>query len=822
MMKKLILVILCLGYCNAFGQIKGKVTDKNATPLHFVSVLLENSVTGTTTNTNGNYVLKVTNKGNYKVVFQFLGYKTIQKTVSYTGEPMVLNVSLEEEQISLEEVSISSKENPANQIIRNAIANKDKNTDKLAAYKANFYSRGLFKIKNAPKKFLGQELGDFGGGLDSTRSGIVYLSETISKIKYQKKPKRFKEHILASKVSGRDNGISFNQADEVNFNLYENTFAIADAAMISPIADGAFGYYKYGLAGTFYLENGMLVNKIQLLPKRKNDRVFSGYIYVVEEDWAIYGTDLEVGGAQVGIPAVKKLHIKQNYNYVVSSEAWAIVTQTINFEAGMLGFNFNGRFSAAYSSYNFQPNFTENSFDNELLSFAKNATKKDTIYWDAVRPVSLTTEEVSDYRLKDSIQTVRKSKKYLDSIDQKRNKFRLIDLISGYDYDNSYKKWSFGIRSPVLKLNFNTVQGWNSSMGVNFTKRLNEEGKRFSTGINVNYGVSDKRARPEAYLNYKWNNISYPYLRISGGVATAQFNANNPISPFWNTISSVLFERNYMKIYEKAYAKASYSQEITNGIRLFSSFEFADRKPLFNTTDYVMFPQEDVQYTSNNPQEPDNFTSAFTPHQIFSLNIRTSIRFGQKYLSYPNQKITVGNKKYPTMLIGYRKNFGSGENAWDSDFVYARTYQNIALGAAGNFNYNLAGGIFLEEKDIPFIDYAHFNGNRLRVATDDNYTKGFLALPYYALSTNDKYGEIHAEQNFKGALWSKIPLFNKLNFHVVAGAKGLFTGGNKPYSEFSVGLDNVGFGKWRVLRIDFIQSNLNGNQENRIVFGLKL
>jgi len=99
-------------------------------------------------------------------------------------------------------VVINSEENPANKIIRNAIAKRKENLDKLRTYKANFYSRGMMKITNAPKKILGQEVGDLGGALDSTRSGIVYLSETISKLEYQA-PKRLKETITASKVSGK-------------------------------------------------------------------------------------------------------------------------------------------------------------------------------------------------------------------------------------------------------------------------------------------------------------------------------------------------------------------------------------------------------------------------------------------------------------------------------------------------------------------------------------------------------------------------------------------------------------------------------------------
>ena len=192
-MKKFILlsIFLCTVVVNA--QIKGKVTDTKGNPLVSVGIYLDKTVTGTTTNNNGEYVLAIKKLGNYTVVFQFLGFKTQKKQVKITSFPYQLNVVLEEEKFNLDEVIVSTKGNPANQIIKKAIAFKDKNTNKRGNYTANFYSRGLFKVKNAPKKILGQDLGDLGGALDSTRSGIVYLSETISEITYQKKPSLFKE-----------------------------------------------------------------------------------------------------------------------------------------------------------------------------------------------------------------------------------------------------------------------------------------------------------------------------------------------------------------------------------------------------------------------------------------------------------------------------------------------------------------------------------------------------------------------------------------------------------------------------------------------------
>ena len=106
---------------------------------------------------------------------------------------------MDDEKVVLDEISISTGENPANKIIRKAIDNKNNNTDKFKEYTSNFYSRGLFKVKNAPEKILGRSLGDLGGGLDSTRTGIIYLSETVSEITFKKTQKNLKKRFLLQK-----------------------------------------------------------------------------------------------------------------------------------------------------------------------------------------------------------------------------------------------------------------------------------------------------------------------------------------------------------------------------------------------------------------------------------------------------------------------------------------------------------------------------------------------------------------------------------------------------------------------------------------------
>ncbi|MCL7762272.1 DUF5686 and carboxypeptidase regulatory-like domain-containing protein [Polaribacter sp. Z014] len=817
-MKKTTLYLFLLVSFSVLSQVKGRITDTKNNPLSFVSVYLNKTVTGTTSNDNGDYVLNINKKGKHIIVFQFLGYKTVKKKVNITSFPFELNVQLEQEDVQLAEISISTKDNPANRIIRNVISNKEKNTDKYAKYTAKFYSRGLYKIKDAPEKFLGQNLGDFGGGLDSTRSGIIYLSETVSEIHFQKKPKKFKEKIIASKVSGTDNGISFNRAEDANINFYNNSVTFGND-LISPISTNAFSYYKYKLVGSFYNKNGKLINKIKLIPKRKNDRVFNGYLYIVEDDWAIYGTDVSVTGAQVNIPMVDVLHLKQNYNYSAVNNAWVLISQSIDFKVDAFGFKFDGRFSSGYSDYNFNPTYNEDTFTNEVLRFEKEATEKDTVYWNSLRPVPLTLEETTDYKFKDSLKLVRKSKKYLDSVNKKQNRFNLLSPIMGHTHRNSYEKWAVSYNGLIKDFNYNTVQGFNASLGFSYFKEQNEIGKWWNAGVKANYGFSDKRLRPTFFFTKNWNNISRPRMTISGGVAATQFNDREPIMKINNTISSLIRRLNYLKIYDKTFGKISYSEEIKNGIYLSSSLEYANRKPLFNTTDYSFAKQgHNGGYTSNNPSE---VIDVFEENEIATLNVGATFVFGQKYLSYPDRKENIGNEKYPSLNIKYTKRFGASNAELNSDVFTVNLKQDINAGNYGSLTYYLRGGMFLKKKNIAFMDYLQANGNQL-IFPLDGELNSFGLLEYYKFYTNDKYAEAHIEHNFKGAVLGKIPLLNKLNFHLVGGAKTLVMANKKPYTEYSVGIDNIGFGKWRFLRVDYVKSFHAGVKNNGLLFRLSL
>ncbi|MAN58876.1 MAG: hypothetical protein CMC08_03460, partial [Flavobacteriaceae bacterium] len=246
------------------------------------------------------------------------------------------------------------------------------------------------------------------------------------------------------------------------------------------------------------------------------------------------------------------------------------------------------------------------------------------------------------------------------------------------------------------------------------------------------------------------------------------------------------------------------------------------RAPLYNTTDYVTLPNADVSYTSNNPLEPSNTTSApIVTHELIKTQLTANITFGQKYMSYPDGKFNLPESDYPTVSLTMENGMGSSNPDNNFTQLRARVFQNIKMGNKGDFSYQLKGGTFFNGDAISFVDYQHFNGNQTRVGTTPNYTDTFNLLPYYALSTNRTYAVGHAEHDFRGWILGKIPGVNQLNFNLVVGAHVLAIDKLKPYSEFSVGIDNLGIGKYRLLRVDYVRNYFNGSSEGAFIFGLK-
>lgn len=802
-----------------FAQIKGTIKDEKGNAIAFANIYVKDTYISTTSNEKGKFELNIKKEGNYSILFQYLGYKTHKEVITVSKFPTTIDVTLYEENIELNEVVISKKENPAIDIIKKAIANKKENAKKTAKYNADFYSRGIFRVKDLPKKIMGQKIDMFDDIIDSTRSGILYLSETISRISFQK-PDKMKEVIIASKVSGNDNGFSFNNAASANFDFYENYLEF-NINVVSPIADNAFNYYKFKFEGSFADENNQTINKIKVIPKRDSEPVMEGYIYIVDDSWAIYAVDLAIKGSQMQTPALNTLNLKQNFSYNTLNKIWIKNTQTIDFEASIFTLKMNGGFTYVFSNFEFPEKFEKKTFTSEVLKFEENANKKDDSFWNTIRPVPLTEEENTDYLKKDALQTKKKSQKYLDSIDNKRNKFGISDILFGYSYSNSYKKYSLTYDAPLRNTSFNTVQGWKTQIGFSYFKRDEDKRTYTSIGTRFDYGFSENKLRATVSYNRKFNNKNNSTLIVFGGSSVNQFNPSNPISDNINSISTLFFRNNFMKLYEKNFAAINFSREITNGINLSLNAEYAERKPLFNTASQTAIKSEDI-YTSNNPLLAFDFeTPAFEKHNLAKASAMLKINFGQQYWTRPDGKFNIPNDDYPTVYLGYENAFAANDKKYEYNLLSARITYDVTLGNKGMMEMNFKSGKFLNADNISFVDYKHFNGNQTHISGGGNYTNVFNNLPYYAASTNDSYFETHIEHNDRGYFMNKIPLLKKLQSQLVLGFHNLAIPDRKPYQEFSIGLDNLGFGKLKFLRVDYIRSYHGGYQSDAVLFGIK-
>jgi len=808
------------------AQLSGRITDNLGQPLPFASVYFQGTSVGTTSNAEGYYQLEFDPKvqpDTSAVVFQYVGFETRVIPVSRSSGPQVLDVILEEEAIILSTVTVRpADEDPAYAIIREAIKKRRFYLELVPAYRCNVYIKGGLRILDAPTKILGQEIGDLGGILDTTtRKGILYLSESESQWNVQRPDKR-KEIMISSKVSGNDNGFSFNSAADVDFNFYENTTNYG-RPIVSPIAFNAMGFYKYTLVGTVFDETGRMIFKIRIEPKQAELPAYGGFIYITDGLYNIQGVDVYVTGASLNQPALDTLFLKQVHVEVQKPDIWRLFNQTISLNGNIMGFKFGGAFTSIYRDYDLNPSFPKGFFDNEYFRVEEGANEKGLAHFDTIRPLPLTLEESIDYRKKDSLRIIRESRPYLDSLDRELNKFSPMSLLVGYSYQRSFKRESFTFESPLSSLEFHTVHGWYGYLGLRYRKAFDEHRtKRLETGLKGMYGFSEKRPRVSGDFQFDFNRTHFSRIRLAGGLDVRQFNPDNPISPVLNSAYSLWAKRNYSKVFENIFARLDGRYELVNGVLLEAGLEYARRNPLSNTSNYALNKKIDREYTPNYPNTEDpNTPITFSSHDALLVDLNIRLRLKQQYITYPGIKF-ITESKWPDFLIGYKAGLSPG----DARFHYLSLgleKEAFALGVGGQTGFYLQAGFFPGTGNVFLMDYRHFNGNQTIFGNPLEYRRRFFLLPYYDYSTLKPHAQGHWEHQFLGALFDKVPGIRKLGLSEVISAKALWVEGKNLYWEAAFGIDQIGVGLFRLMRVD-IAASFSGTEFNRwgVVVGLKL
>ncbi|AKD02545.1 DUF5686 domain-containing protein [Pontibacter korlensis] len=846
----LLLLLLLPAFAMA-GTLRGRVTDENNQGLPFASIYIKETASGTATNDQGLYQLQLS-PGTYTLEFKYVGYRAHLATVTIGEGTQELNVQLQPEVLNLKEVVVkAADEDPAYAIMRNAIRLRKYHRNEVNAWSARVYMKGVARMDKVPSKILGVKIVD-------VDTGIVYLSESVSELAF-KKPNKIHERMISSKVSGQKKGFSFNQASEMNISFYDPLLKVeglSERGFVSPLANNALFFYRFEYLGTFQ-ENGRTINKIKVIPRRRHDPVFSGNIYIVDGSWRIHSTDLRLT-KDAGIEFVDWIRVRQVYA-PVAEEVWMPVSQRFNFEAAGLGFKGGGYAMGVYSNYKVQPAYakpprveevepeptakpevatarpakkpkykvvepqeaepvaqpvvSDKVFSKEVLLVEKEANKRDSAYWASVRPVPLTQEEVQDYQKKDSLEVIKNSRPYQDSLDAVRNKPSFGSfLLGGYTYSNTYER-KFYRFDPFLSLTggpsilqYNTVEGVAADVRLNYRRNF-EDRRSYQIEPAVRYGFSNNKLNAKLRMSFQYDPIKNSTISVEGGRYVSQINNVNPISPFVNTLYTLLAERNYLKLYQRDFGQVSYRSELRSGLRLSTSVDYAHRMPLQNTTDFSFRNRgtdEPSRFTSNVPQNAELDDASFTPHQALTLTAALSIKPRQRYITRPDDKINLGSK-YPTFTLSYR----GGLKALGGDVKYNTAglsiSDDVSLGLLGRSKYSVLGSVFWGKEDMRLMDYKHFNGNRTLIA---GTYEGFQLLDYYRYSTNNRYLEAHYEHHFNGFLFNKIPLFRRLKWQEVVSLNYLNTQESRNYLELGLGIEHI----FKVLRVDFVTSFQEGNK----------
>ena len=847
-MKYILLLFFFISSFLAWAQgINGTVKDTDGEVLPFASIYIKEAGTGTSSNANGYYELRLA-PGTYLVTYQYLGYAAQTKTVVVAGTFNTVDVMLSPQSMVLNTVTVTADaEDPAYTIMRKAIAKAKFHLLQTNRYSALVYTKGTGQLKNIPWAFRKQLEKE---GIDTSRA---FTSESVSEISFER-PNTFKEKILSIRTSGQND-------QNANPNAYINTSFYLPMVVesVSPLSPRAFTYYRFTFMGTFE-DRGNIINKIKVTPRSRGEQVFEGYIYIRENQWNIHSLDLttKVQGFD--------LKIEQIFGPILQ-DIWMPVTQKYQFSGSFFGFDIIYDYLASLSNYQIEPNtdlnpdvvvidekiepvpegdkeepkttetlkkdekpltrkelmkLVEEYEEQEETEEDKNvvsdywydvdstARKKDSTYWDAVRPVPLTEKEKEGYKVTDSVYVAEQA----DSAKKENGSaFGFGDVFFG----NTYKlgeRARFKFNGFLPEFRFNSVEGFNLDFaGTLRWKNDTTLGLRISP--NVRYGFSSGKLYGK--LNASFGFGKYPHrsvFTLEGGRYINQFNPE-AIDPLVNSLWTLFFARNYMKLYEQDYGQIFFSQQLGYNYSFTAGAGYAQRSELFNNTNFTFFRNGENWFTPNAPvnTELTAGTGGFKNANALKTNLTFRAQPWLKFRRYNGKKIPLENSSPQ-----FRATWRSGWNALGSEV----NYQNIELGFTGEFklgvkatiDFNAEAGTFLTNTSMLFADFKHFNGGLTEIAPI-NLTNNYRLLDYYQYSTQTSYASLFMHIRFRKLLFTYIPLVRLSGVKENLFVNYLKTEASPHYVEVGYTIDQI----FRLFRLEFVQS-FNGLEPYQ--FGVRI
>ncbi len=829
----LTLLIITLGYFSYSQCIEGKISDSSGNPIPYATVYASDVSLGTTSNLEGNYTLDLP-EGKHKLTIRYLGYKTRELEVNCLGTKQTLDITLEEQLYKIPEVRIlASGEDPAYSIMRKAVAMSYYYLNQVEEYDCRVYIKGSGKFENIPrlmKKTLKKE------GLEE---GKVMIMESITDLNF-KLPDIVEQNVLSmrSTIEGNDES----PMDYITISLYNDIDGI-----ISPLSRDAFSYYKFQLVASFY-DQDYLVHKIKVIPRREGFDLYSGHIYIVEGFWHLHSAELLVEQKmfkikinQVYSPVNNEVWMPISHNFDIEAGAMGFDVK-FKYVASVSNYKVKLNSKLDHSLYqNMLVETKENMDEINRLSGAeqkeiKELVQKDDLtkkeskklkklirddidkteskkkdleikdnsinniedsallrsvqYWDSIRPIPLTVDELDSYKIKDSIQLrMETDTTYRDSVKHEEKKFHWGNIFTGggHRFAEGKHRFYYGGLIDMGHINYNTVDGLKYGMDFSYIYRNDSTGKYFRLSHDIDYAFGRERMTNDFSLMYRYNGIKRGYIYLNGGRKTSDFDASTGITENLNLITTLFLKENYLKLYQKDYFSIAHRIDVTNGLDFLVDFEYAERKKLDNHCDFYVSDPFDNEFTSNIPWGDNSNTNLVNDHTASTLRLR--VRYTPEYYYRINDKVKwYYHSRFPTFSLTYIKGihnmFGSDV---DFDKVEFGISQARSIRRLGRFVYNLKAGSFLNDNKVYFADYKHFGTNTpFLIGTDEGSI--FRLLDYYDYSTSQSYFEGHARLTNDRIILKRLPVLNKTLMNETIYFNYLSTTGNKPYYEFGYGL----------------------------------
>ncbi|HEX2683513.1 MAG TPA: DUF5686 family protein, partial [Ferruginibacter sp.] len=295
---RLLALLLFPFFAEAQYTIRGKVFatgTKEALP--FVSVIIKGTTIGAQTDFDGNFTISSPSIGD-SLVAVYVGFKRVARPLNRNLKEQELNFPMETEGTALDEVVVKAGENPAHRIIRNCVKNKPvNNRNELKAFEYEAYNKVEFDLTRIPKdmrnKKILKPIAFVFDNVDSSFSGEkpslpFFIIESLSNFYYKSDPKRKKEVVIASKITGLENSSVSQVLGDMyqNVNVYDNNIQVANKQLPSPISDNALFYYKFFLQDSAF-EGNQYIYHITFKPKRVQELSFTGNIWIADTTWGI-------------------------------------------------------------------------------------------------------------------------------------------------------------------------------------------------------------------------------------------------------------------------------------------------------------------------------------------------------------------------------------------------------------------------------------------------------------------------------------------------------------------------------------------------------